>query len=55
VGWIDDGIIAALLVSELSQMLLERLNAATKTKPQPNQSPTPDATTPVDVEAVSVE
>jgi len=26
VGWIDDGIIATLLVSELSSLILERLN-----------------------------
>lgn len=27
-GWLDDGIIAGLLVAEISQMMLERLNAA---------------------------
>ncbi len=27
IGWIDDGIIATLLVAELSQMLLDRLKA----------------------------
>ncbi|WP_421654681.1 YkvA family protein [Leptothermofonsia sp. ETS-13] len=27
IGWIDDGIIASLLVAELSQFLLERLKA----------------------------
>ncbi|MEB3355182.1 MAG: YkvA family protein [Synechococcales bacterium] len=30
IGWIDDGIVAALLVSEMSQILLEQLNRRNK-------------------------
>ncbi|MGF1498889.1 MAG: YkvA family protein [Elainellaceae cyanobacterium] len=30
IGWIDDGIVAALLVSEVSQILLEQLNRRSK-------------------------
>ena len=54
VGWIDDGLIATILVAEVSQLVLERLkdrkaNSAT----QPVDS-TPQATT-VDVNAVSTD
>lgn len=31
VGWIDDGIIAGLLVAEISQLMLERLKPSTVT------------------------
>ncbi len=33
IGWIDDGIIASLLVAELSQFLLERLKAGKSSTP----------------------
>lgn len=56
VGWIDDGIIATLLVTELSTMLLDRLNAS-KSKStvasNPDSTATPQDTT-VDVNAVSM-
>ncbi|MDY7023499.1 MAG: hypothetical protein SWJ54_19450, partial [Cyanobacteriota bacterium] len=31
VGWIDDGIVATLFVTEVSQLLLERLKSGQKT------------------------
>lgn len=31
VGWIDDGIVATLFVTEISQLLLERLKSSQKT------------------------
>ncbi len=37
VGWLDDGIIAGLLVAELSQILLERLSAG-KTPDAPDSA-----------------
>jgi len=33
VGWIDDGLLATLLVTEISQMVLARLKAKTEDKP----------------------
>lgn len=60
IGWIDDGIIASLLVAELSQILLERLKAAPATNTpnegatdQPNDEAKKAST--VDVNAVSVD
>ena len=58
IGWIDDGIIATLLVSELSQILLERLKGGKTDTP-----PTVDSTNPsttegkgtVDINAVSID
>ncbi len=56
VGWIDDGVIAGLLVAELSQMLLGRLQTGktsnTDTTPQPNTTP---KTGTVDVNAVQID
>jgi uncharacterized membrane protein YkvA (DUF1232 family) len=56
IGWIDDGLIATLLVAEVSQLLTERLKA----KPAPAPTAAPAAGTPnpegstVDVNAVSM-
>jgi uncharacterized membrane protein YkvA (DUF1232 family) len=51
-GWIDDGIIATLLVSEVSQLLLERLKPS-KSETASTTAPTEAST--VDVNAVSAE
>ncbi len=56
IGWLDDGIIATLLVTEVSQLLFE-LNASKKKNQQEATSSADAATTTeqvVDVEAVSV-
>ncbi|ASC69100.1 hypothetical protein XM38_000260 [Halomicronema hongdechloris C2206] len=34
VGWIDDGLLITLLVSELSQMAMDWLGRSTQTRPQ---------------------
>ncbi|HEY9906064.1 MAG TPA: YkvA family protein [Thermosynechococcaceae cyanobacterium] len=51
VGWIDDGVIATLLVAEVSQLLLERLKPA---KTETATATTTEAST-VDVNAVSAD
>ncbi|MDJ0708076.1 MAG: YkvA family protein [Leptolyngbyaceae cyanobacterium MO_188.B28] len=57
VGWLDDGIIATLLVTEVSQLLFEQVNASKK-KSKETASHSADAAIAteqvVDVEAVSV-
>lgn len=55
VGWLDDGIIATLLVSEVSQFLLERLKVKPNGSQQPSQ--TAEATRPetVEVNAVAID
>ncbi len=54
VGWIDDGIIAGLLVAELSQILLERLKPGEGVADvEPESSATVNAST-VDVQAEEV-
>jgi uncharacterized membrane protein YkvA (DUF1232 family) len=55
-GWIDDGVIATVLVAELSQILLDRLKSDKANNPAAN---TPGATTvdtppTVEVNAVSL-
>lgn len=52
VGWIDDGIIATLLVAEVSQLLLDRLKPGRNKAEQSEPAKTGDA---VEVEAVSVQ
>jgi uncharacterized membrane protein YkvA (DUF1232 family) len=59
VGWIDDGMVATLLVTELSQVLLEQLKSrregtatVSETAPQPTVQSAQSAV--VDVDAVSV-
>ena len=56
IGWLDDGIIATLLVTEVSQLLFEQMNASKKKHRQ--EADVADATAAteqvVDVEAVSV-
>ncbi len=52
IGWIDDGIIATLLVSEVSSLLLDRLNAA-KAKTA-SQTATVNATNPTEATTVDV-
>ena len=59
VGWIDDGLIATLLVAELSTWALDRLKgrnpeATTQSVAAPTSGATADAKT-VDVNAVSAE
>ncbi|MDV3353257.1 DUF1232 domain-containing protein [Leptolyngbyaceae cyanobacterium CCMR0082] len=57
IGWLDDGIIATLLVTEVSQLLFEQVNASKKKNHQEaNYSPDTTSTTEqvVDVEVVSV-
>lgn len=56
VGWIDDGLIATLLVAEVSQILLEQLKG--RIKSSTSEAPgteTPSEATTVDVNAASVE
>ena len=58
-GWIDDGVIATLLVAELSQILLERLKAGKDNDPgNVADSKAPAAASgndTVDINAVSME
>lgn len=58
IGWIDDGIIASLLVAELSQILLERLKTGQNSKTDQgiptNAASTSNAST-VEVNAVELE
>lgn len=56
VGWIDDGVIATLLVAELSQVLLTRLKGGKDGKPAATATTTGETArdTTVDVNAVSV-
>ncbi len=42
VGWLDDGIIATMLVTEVSQMLVERLNQRKKPQAQNFSEPVID-------------
>lgn len=51
IGWLDDGIIATLLVTEVSQLLFEQVNASRKKE---QQKATATAEQVIDVEAVSV-
>ena len=54
IGWIDDGLIATILVAEVSQLVLERLKdrkAGSDTK----QVDAPSQATTVDVNAVSAD
>lgn len=53
VGWLDDGIIATLLITEVSQLLFEQVNTSSKKSRQEAEA---DTTTEqvVDVEAISV-
>ncbi|MEO0868783.1 MAG: YkvA family protein [Cyanobacteria bacterium J06642_11] len=57
IGWLDDGIIATLLVTEVSQLLFEQVNASKK-KNQEEANNSADAAPAteqvVEVEAVSV-
>jgi uncharacterized membrane protein YkvA (DUF1232 family) len=50
-GWIDDGVVVALLVTELSQLLLTQLKTQKQKESVANQSSTE---TVIDVNAVSV-
>lgn len=55
IGWIDDGVVATLLMAEVSSLLLDRLKAS-KTETATNTASEPqtrEAST-VDVDAVSV-
>ena len=55
IGWLDDGIIATLLVTEVSQLLFEQVNAAKK-KGNKETDTTADtaAEQVIDVQAVSI-
>jgi len=54
VGWIDDGIIAGLLVAELSQILLERLNPSKDISDSDNDVASNVNASTVDVQAEEV-
>jgi uncharacterized membrane protein YkvA (DUF1232 family) len=56
IGWIDDGLIATILVAEVSELLLERLKALKANKAQQTTEAPADVNpaTTVDVDAVSV-
>ncbi len=57
IGWLDDGIIATLLVTEVSQLLFEQVNTAKKKANKDADATADTATTTeqvVDVQAVSV-
>ncbi|NEQ48630.1 MAG: DUF1232 domain-containing protein [Leptolyngbya sp. SIO3F4] len=57
VGWLDDGIIATLLVTEVSQLLFEQVNASKKKQSEEAGTAADTAATAeqvVDVDAVSV-
>ncbi len=58
VGWLDDGIIATLLVTEVSQLLFEQLNTSKKKRDEEVEDTTyataDAAEQVVDVQAVSV-
>ena len=53
VGWIDDGVIATLLVAEVSQMLLERLKPGKTDAANPTTTQASAADSTVDVDAVA--
>ncbi len=52
-GWIDDGVVVTLLITELSQLLLTQLKAQKDKKSVPDLNQTSTATV-IDVDAVSV-
>ena len=55
IGWLDDGIIATLLVTEVSQLLFEQVNASKKKANKETDTAAGTATEQVvDVQAVSV-
>lgn len=54
VGWIDDGIIAGLLVAELSQILLERLKPGEGSTDNSTEQVSTENTSTVDVQAEEV-
>ncbi|MBT9314806.1 YkvA family protein [Leptothoe spongobia] len=57
IGWLDDGIIATLLVTEVSQLLFEQVNASKKKNQEAANNSADAATTTeqvVDVEAAPV-
>ncbi|MEM7796168.1 MAG: YkvA family protein [Cyanobacteria bacterium P01_C01_bin.118] len=55
IGWLDDGIIATLLVTEVSQLLFEQVNASKKKNQEAaNNSADAAAKQVVDVEAAPV-
>jgi len=53
VGWIDDGIVLTLLVTEVSQMLAQKLKARNETTTAANNGAAASSET-VDVNAVSM-
>jgi uncharacterized membrane protein YkvA (DUF1232 family) len=59
IGWIDDGVILTLLVTEVSQLLGERLKSADKNSAgstvTDNGTATASTSEPLDVKAVSVD
>jgi uncharacterized membrane protein YkvA (DUF1232 family) len=52
VGWIDDGLVATLLVTELSQLMVAGLKSRRQTSPTSVESS--QATAVIDVNAISV-
>lgn len=56
IGWIDDGVILTLLVTEVSQLLSERLKSADKNTTASTVSGTTTTNSePVDVKAVTID
>ncbi|NET31762.1 MAG: DUF1232 domain-containing protein [Cyanothece sp. SIO1E1] len=51
-GWVDDGLLLTLLVTEVSQLMLEQLKIHKKQKS--NTEPTIETAPVIDVEAVSI-
>lgn len=54
IGWIDDGMVATLLVAEVSSLLLDRLKASKTEDTTSTTTSQPQETSTVDVDAVSV-
>jgi uncharacterized membrane protein YkvA (DUF1232 family) len=54
IGWLDDGVIAGLLVAELSQIMMQRLKTGKTTTETPPASPTTATTTATTTETVDV-
>jgi len=53
IGWIDDGVIATLLITEVSQLLLDGLKSKTRKRSEDQPEVATEAAT-VDVDSVAV-
>ncbi|NER79889.1 MAG: DUF1232 domain-containing protein [Leptolyngbya sp. SIO1D8] len=52
IGWIDDGLLATIVVTELTQLMLEKRRQQTSGAPESTAEPQTDAV--IDVESVTV-